>query len=477
MPKIRPARSALSTVRAAILREGLIPPGARVLVACSGGPDSVALLHVLAELGSEMGFEVAVAHFNHRLRAAADADERFVRRAARALGLPVVVGRRDVRAYARRRRLNIEEAARELRYAFFERSARRLKADVITTGHTLNDQAETLLMRLLRGSGPRGLSGIFPSLDGRIVRPLLGVSRAEIRAYCRARGLSFREDESNRDRRFLRNRIRMDLIPYLERGFEPRALRALGRTARILQDEDAALEPPIRRAFKRLVRGSGRSAELDAAGLARLPAGFGRRVVRAYFEVIRGDLRRLTFEDVEVVRTMGEGAVRVLPGGLRLRRMADRITIAPALRAARPPRSSFSYSWDGRAGLAIPESGLAFRGRRSRKHPRAADFDDRSRAFCDADTLRFPLTVGPRKSGDRYRPLGAPGTKKLKEILRAKAIPAHLRVSLPIIRSAGEIVWAPGLPVAEKFKVTRGTRTVFAIESVPAGLPRGQRAK
>ncbi len=467
----------VAAVRAAIVRDRLIRKGTRVLVACSGGSDSVALLHILAELGPEMGFDVATAHFNHRLRAAADADERFVRRAARDLGPPIVVGRRDVRAYARRRKRNIEEAARELRYAFLERSARRLKADVIATGHTLNDQAETLLMRLLRGSGPRGLSGIFPSVGGRIVRPLLGVSRAEIRAYCRARGLSFREDETNRDRRFLRNRIRMDLIPYLERRFEPRALRALGRTARVLRDEDAALEPPTRRAAKRLVRGSGRSVELDAAGLARLPAGLGRRVVRAYFEKLRGGLRRLTFEDVEAVRTLSEGAVRVLPGGLRLRRTADRIKIGPVPRAPLPARPTYSYAWDGRIRLTVPESRFVFRGRRSRKRPRAADFDDRSRAFCDADSLRFPLTVGSRKGGDRYRPLGAPGTKKLKEILRAKAVSAALRVSLPIIRSAGEIVWAPGLPVAEKFKVSRETRTVFAIEATPAARGRSQSAK
>jgi len=470
MRKAQPVRDALSVVRAEILREKLIGPKSRVLVACSGGPDSTALLHILNELRSEVPFNLAVAHFNHRLRAAAGADERFVRDFVRSLGLPVVVGRRDVRAYAGARKLNLEEAARGLRYAFLERAAARVKADLIATGHTLNDQAETFLMRLLRGSGPRGLSGIFPSVDGRIIRPLLGVTRSEIADYCRRRRLAFREDETNRNRRLLRNRIRWGLIPYLERNFEPRAVRALGRTARILQDEDAALEAATRRAVARLARGRGSSAELDAAGLARLTSGLGRRVVRAFFEELRGDLRRFTFDDVEAVRLLENGATRILPGGLRLRREGGGIRIGGDRPDPRP--SAFSFSWDGRAPLVLPGAGWTIRGRRAKAKPRAADFDDRTRAYCDAAALRFPLEVGSRKSGDRYRPLGAPGTKKLKEIFRARRISPDVRAALPVIRSEEEIVWAPGLAVAERFKVTAETKSVFVIEAVRAGRPR-----
>lgn len=480
MRKSQSVQDALSIVRSTVDRERLIPPGSRVLAAVSGGPDSTALLHILHEMRSEIPFLLSVAHFNHRLRAAADSDERFVRQASRAMGLPIVVGRRDVRAYAARRKMNLEEAARELRYAFLDRTALRLNADVIATGHTLNDQAETLLMRLLRGSGPRGLSGIFPSVGKRLIRPMLGVTRSEIRAFCRERRLPFLEDETNRDRRLLRNRIRLELIPMIERRFEPRAVRALGRTARIIQDEDAVLEKATRRAAERLVRGQGGSAELDAAGLARLPAGLGRRVVRAFFTELRGDLRRFSFEDVEMVRTLDEGAVRVLPGGLRLLRESNRIRIAREPRTRRSAAPPFSYSWGGRAALTVGEAGLIFRGNRSRAKPVAADFDDRTRVFCDAAALRFPLQIGPRKPGDRYRPLGAPGTKKLKEILRAKAIPADLRDTLPVLRSKNEIVWVPGLPVAERFKVKEGTRVVFAIEAARVNRPRrrgSQRAR
>jgi tRNA(Ile)-lysidine synthase len=471
MRKGQTVRDALSIVRAAILREGLILPDSRVLVACSGGPDSTALLHILFELSREVPLDLAVAHFNHRLRAAAGEDERCVRDAARALGLPLVVGRRDVRAYASSRKLNLEEAARGLRYAFLGRTAARMKADVIATGHTLNDQAETLLMRLLRGSGPRGLSGIFPSLDGRVVRPLLGVTRSEIEGYCRRRRLAFREDESNRDRRLLRNRIRLGLIPYLERHLEPLAVRAIGRSARIIQDEDSALEAATRRSYSRLARGRGRSAELDAAGLARLPSGLGRRVVRAFFEELRGDLRRFTFDDVEAVRTLEDGAIRVLPGRLRVRREGGRVRIDRVRRMKLPPKRAYAYSWDGRAPLVLRGAGWVFRGRRATGKPRPADFDDRTRAYCDAASLRFPLEVSVRKPGDRYRPLGAPGAKKLKEILRAKGISPDDRAVLPIIRSDEEIVWAPGLPVAERFKVTAKTKAIFVIEAARTVRP------
>ena len=454
------ARSALHAVRRDVLRRGLIPPGTRALVAFSGGPDSTALLHILLELRRELAFDLALAHFNHRLRPSADEDERFARATARSLGLPIVVGRRDVRAYARSRRLNIEEAARVLRYAFLERAADRLAAARIATGHTLNDQAETFLLRLIRGSGPRGLAGIRPEIGGRLIRPLLGVSRAEVLAFCRVRGLAYRVDETNRDRRFVRNRIRHGLIPYLERHFEPRIVAALGRAALILQDEEAALDDVTRRAHVRLATCGDSPARLDALGLARLSPGLGRRVVRAHLEELRGDLRRLSFEDIEAVRLLKEGGTRVLPGGMRLRREGGRI--GPV---SLPPRPRpFRHSWDGRARLAIGGSGMSFRGRRLGRAGAALRFDDQKRAFLDADALAFPLLVRSREPGDLYRPLGAPGRKKLKEILRAKGIPAASRDGLPVFYSGGEIVWVPGLPAAERFKVTPSTKRIFVIE-------------
>ena len=222
------AASVLRTIR----RDALIEPGGRVVVALSGGPDSVALVHVLRELEDGGHVRLAgVAHFNHQLRGAdADADEAFCRTVAAELSLPIECGTADVRSAAREQRRSIEDTARSLRYGFLEQAADRLAADRIAIGHSRDDQAETFLLRLLRGSGPRGLAGILPRA-GRVVRPLLDIPRAELRAYVAARGLAFREDATNEDLRIPRNRVRHELLPYLEREFSPGIAGILAREA------------------------------------------------------------------------------------------------------------------------------------------------------------------------------------------------------------------------------------------------------
>jgi tRNA(Ile)-lysidine synthase len=233
-----PAR-VLRTVR----MHGLIVPGGRVLVALSGGPDSVTLLHVLRELEAVGEFQVAgVGHYNHQLRgAAADLDEQFCRELADTLGIPFEAGRGDVRAMARAARRSVEDAARIARYQFLDEAANRLRADVIAVGHSLDDQAETFLLRLLRGAGPRGLAGIRPRA-GRVVRPLLDVRRADIRAHAAEHRLAFREDATNDDCSVPRNRVRHGLMPYLEREFSPGIVEVLAREAAIAREDEDRLQ-------------------------------------------------------------------------------------------------------------------------------------------------------------------------------------------------------------------------------------------
>jgi len=412
-----------SKLKKTVSRHKMIIPGDTVIAACSGGADSTALLNLL-----------------------------------------VIAGRRDVRAYARRRSLNLEEAARTLRYEFLERAAARCGATKIATGHTLNDQAETFLMRLLRGSGPRGLAGIYPVRRGRIVRPLIGISRRDVEAYCRAKRLAFRTDETNFDSRYLRNRIRKRLVPYLERHFEPALMVKLGRQASIFQEDESVLESAARAQAARLIAGDGRTAALDARKLARLSRGLARRVVRAFIEAATGDLRRISFEDVEAVLDLSNGKEITLPKKLHLRREGDWIKV----KEKSPVPARFALLWDGRGELPVPGTKMRFLGDRMKRKMRGADmpmsFDDMTWCFCDADKLRFPLLVRTRREGDAYRPLGAPGKKKLKEILRAKRIPPSERNSLPVFCSEGRVVWVPGLPVAEEFKIGPETRTIFVIK-------------
>jgi tRNA(Ile)-lysidine synthase len=453
--------SIFPTFKKTISRYRMIAPGDKVLAAFSGGPDSTALLHLLLELRRDLRFDLVLAHFNHRLRAAADDDERFVRKVAAVLGLPLVVKRRAVRAAARAHKLNLEEAARELRYEFLRETASRVNATKIATGHNLNDQAETILIRLLRGTGRLGLAGIFPVVDGIIIRPLIGISKEEIENYCRGKGQAVRRDETNRDKRLLRNKIRLSLIPYLEKHYEPGLTRKLGRLAMILCDDENALEDKTREVYEGLTVRAGGRLQLDGQRLSGISRGLARRVIRAFIAGAKGDLRRISFDDVECVLGLSDGQERMLPSHLVIRREGGFLFFTKQ----RPAASPYAFAWDGRRPLPIAPAGMTLSGKIMKRAPAVRpSFDDQSRCFCDAEKIRFPLLVRSRRDGDRYRPLGAPGRKKLKEILRAKKIAAAERGALPLICSGNDIVWVPGLPVAEAFKITERTKLVFRID-------------
>lgn len=461
--KIRPEAKILKAVRATIERYSLLEKNDKVLIAYSGGIDSTALLAVFLKLRLEWSLSLALAHFNHKLRAAADEDLLFVRQAAQKHTLPLYVGSQDVRSYAREHRLNLEEAARNLRYDFLRETARKTKATKIATGHTLTDQAETFFMRLLRGSGVSGLAGIFPVVEGLIIRPLVQVEREDIEAFLRTKGLEYRVDESNFDRRFLRNKIRLDLLPYLQKNFEVNVISQVGKAVAILQAEDASMDRLAKAEAQKAVLQSGNRIELDLGALSSLPRGLARRVVRHFILKVKGDLRRISFEDVESLLSLGKGKDWHLKKDLVLHREQDRIFLKDEAAAVRP----YELAWDGKDVLIIPEAGLKFKGMEMEKTGRfSPEFDNSTGAFLDRFKLEFPLAVRSRREGDRYQPLGSPGRNKLKEIMRAKGIPQSLRSTLPVFLSGDEIVWVYGLPVAEKFKVTENTEEIFLIRKM-----------
>ena len=455
----------VSKVRRTILRRSLAVPGDLILVACSGGADSTALLHVLRDLGAEFSFRLAVAHFDHGLRASSGRDARFVHELAASFGLPFHYEKRDVRAAARKHGWNLEEAGRRLRYDFLCRAAGETGAARIATGHTLDDQAETVLMRILRGSGPRGLAGIAPIREGLIIRPLIEARRKEIEAFLRARKIVPCEDETNRDRAFLRNDVRRRLVPYLERNYEPAVAEKLGRMAEILEAEDRFLEAHVRRILPGLVQGESAEARLNADALAFLPTGLSRRCIRAFIEDRKGDLLRVSFDDVENVRTLREGKTAVLPGGLRLTREGAWIGRAAGRRPGQRIPKGFRLRWDGTAPLGVVETGAVFAARLFRRGSLSKfPFDDACRVFLDAGRLVFPLIVRSPRAGDRYRPIGAPGRRKVNEMLRGRGVPVSERGLKTVFESGGEIAWVEGLPAAEAFRIGPSTRRVLRIE-------------
>ena len=312
----------LQQVRRTIRRHDLCPSGTRLLVALSGGSDSVALTFILRELAANGDFSVvAVAHFNHHLRATADRDERFCRELAARLGLPIVAGSADVREYAASERLGIEEAARRARYAFLHRAAADVGADRIAVGHTRDDQAETFLLKLIRGAGPTGLGGIYPRRNA-LVRPLLNVSRAELRNYLTARGESWVDDESNTDLANARNRVRHRVIPELDAAYGGPTTASIARAADLAREDGAWLSELADKRYQELASIDDQSISFSAAELAAEPGPVRRRLLRRALRDIAG-VREVALEHVDAAADIlnGNSAGADLPAArLELRR-------------------------------------------------------------------------------------------------------------------------------------------------------------
>ena len=294
-------------IRRTIRRQRLLPAGSRVLVGLSGGSDSVALALILIDLSGHGDFTVAgLAHLNHGLRPSAARDETFCTAFAQRLGLPIAVDHAAVRDYAAAESLSIEDAARRLRYAFLERAAAAVKADRIAVGHTQDDQAETFLLKLMRGAGLRGLGGIYPQ-RGAVIRPLLDVSRDDLRAYLQSRAETWIDDETNADLANPRNRIRHRVLPELDRALEGSTRPAISRAAALIREDGQWLDALGEERFLTLAQPGGDGLELDAQGLAGTPAPILRRVLLTAMRTVGGD-REIGLEHVEAVTALLNGA-------------------------------------------------------------------------------------------------------------------------------------------------------------------------
>jgi len=444
------------------------PRGGRVLVALSGGGDSVALLLLMRSLEACGDITVAgAAHLNHRLRdAAADEDEAFCRSLCERLAVPFVAERVDVAALAARDKRSIEDASRRARYAFLERAADALHADVIATGHTRDDQAETFLLRILRGSGTRGLGGIRPRA-GRIVRPVLDVTRQELRAFLAEEGETFREDVTNADVRIARNRVRHDVIPLLQAGFGGRVVDVLAREAELARrDEDFLARQAIDLARSIVLCENDTETRIAAAPLTEAHPALSSRVAQAVLERF-SSRRAIGFQHVEwflelAARTTD--AALALPGQEAVR-IGPQIILRPASVKARATVNSFAFP------LSIPGEVQS-----DRWAIAASELDRASNAVWPAwagrgnevgiaaAVLELPLVVRNRRPGDRFRPIGAPGKRKLQDFFVDRKVPRTDRDALPLVVDArGRIVWVPGQAVAEEFKVSATSQSVILL--------------
>ncbi|MFQ5721843.1 MAG: tRNA lysidine(34) synthetase TilS [Candidatus Aminicenantales bacterium] len=454
----------LATVRKTITRYNLLQQADHVLIAYSGGTDSSCLLAVLLELQKEFSLRLSLAHFNHKLRLQADEDERFVRETAARHSLPLFVGSAKVGSLAKKRKLNLEEAGRQLRYGFLKKTANKIGANKIATGHTLTDQAETLLMRIMRGSGLRGLSGIYPALEGMIIRPLIELEQEKIVSFLKEKNIPYRIDESNFDRRFLRNRIRLELIPFIKKNFEPQIVAHLARLASIWQEEETLLEKMTEaQAQNAFIKTKDGQLKLSGKHLDQLPLAFQRRLVRSFIQKLKGNLLDISSKNIETVLDLKEGKEIHLKKDLILRREEGIIDLKPK----KSPEVKYQYRWSDQNIIEIKEIGLRFEAKElEASKVTSFNFNDKLNAYLDKSKLKFPLLIRNRKPGDSYQPLGAPGRKKLKEIMRAKHIPLSERDKLPVFLSQDRIIWVYGLPVSEGYKVKPQTRRILLIKKI-----------
>jgi tRNA(Ile)-lysidine synthase len=453
-------------------RSRLVGAGDRVLVALSGGPDSVALLWLLREALPALGAELAgVAHLNHRLRGLeSSADEAFCRTLAGQLGLPLDIERCDVATLAAARRQSLEAVAHDVRYEFLERARERLGATLIATGHTGNDQAETLLWHLARGAGVRGLAGIRYR-RGRFIRPLLDLARRDIEAFLDARGLAFRLDTSNADPRFTRNRIRHVVLPALASAVSPRATEALARAARLAADEDDFLEQAVTQAARSIVLEGEDTSRVDLDGLAALPAALRRRIVWRALERA-SDGRPVGAVHVDVVlafaRDPREGARLTLPGQW-VTAVAGALTFAPR-RVAAPALLARPDQERQPLPLAVPGRVCDPRGRWTMEVSPAqvgavAYWDGHpDRAVIDAG-VGTDLFVRTRRPGDRVAPIGLDGHKKLQDVFVDRKVPRQERDHVPLVVDANDrILWVAGHLLSRAARVTPDTTSVLLFE-------------
>jgi tRNA(Ile)-lysidine synthase len=458
----------VGTARETIRRHRLISERDTVLAAVSGGPDSVCMLHVLLSLRDEVGFDVKVAHLDHGFRGEEAREEaEFVEGLAARLGVSCVREEVSVPSFLLSRRMSPQDAARLLRYQFLVKTSKLEYCQRIATAHTADDQAETVLMRVLRGAGPDGLAGIPPKREGIIIRPLLGVWRRDVEEYLAEHDLPSRTDPSNLESKYLRNRVRNELFPVL-REYNPSIERSLVNLSTIMTDVAAHLEREAELLLpKALKRAASGQIALDSAELAGYDEALLRSVFRRVFESLRPEFAPLPFQYVEgLVNLLGRGEVGSsveLPGGARARLEHGQVVVSLGSDPSELPTVELDVPGDA----VFEEAGIAISARvldpgEASDSPAGSDAGV---VFFDRDAIEGPLVIRPRREGDRFRPFGLEGTKSLKDLFIDAKVPWSLRSAVPLLCDTNSILWVVGIRRSAEAAVTDETRRVLAVRA------------
>lgn len=447
-----------------ISQHAMIERGETVLVAVSGGADSLALLYGLHALRAKLECHLHVAHLNHNLRPDADADAEFVRQHAARLSVPFSLAKVELP-------MPSEATGRAARYQFYEEVAERIGATKIALGHHQGDIAETVLMHLIRGSGATGLKGILPVKEARFVRPLACFTRQEIEAFLSDMNLTPRHDATNTDTRYLRNRIRHELLPLLARDYNPNIKIGLNRTAEVLGAESAYLDSVAREAFEKCQTRQHGEAEdiirLDRTQFRQYHIAVQRRMLRHCIAEIHGQLTDFYFEHCQAILDLIEGdapnAVVALPNGMQVRRAYQGIIFE------RKPVATEDFAYPlavpGKTNIPTLNAELTAQVVGINVGDVLPLFDGKFSAAFDWETIQgFPLTVRNRRAGDRFQPFGMQGTKKLKDFFIDAKVPRCERDRIPLLVSGDKLVWVIGYTTSEPTKLHAHTRRCLFVK-------------
>lgn len=452
----------------------MILPGEKIILGVSGGPDSTALLYLLYDLCEVLKCNLHLAHLDHKLRGEeSKADAEYVEEQARKLNLPVTIEAIDVHKMLKPKE-SVESGARRVRYDFYERVMANSKADKVAQGHTADDQAETVLMHLLRGSGPQGLGGIPPVRDGKFIRPLIEISRSEINEYLQELKITPRQDSSNLSTEYERNKIRIELIPLLERKYNPNIKRILQQTGEIMRVEDELLTNLAQNAAESCVeRLDSWSAAIIISKFKEYNMALQRRILRLVIGELARGLEGFDYDHIRDLTNIAiygaTGSSASLPREISVEKAYDRLIIRHGYQPEKPA-SPFDYKVKFPGETLIPKLSLIIKTtapeRICGKYKNYQADEDRFHAAFDYDKIRGDLRLRNRRPGDRFRPLGMSGTKKLQDFFTDEKVPKLLRDSIPILTDEDDILWVVGYRMDDRFKITSTTKNRITVTAI-----------
>ncbi|WP_297214115.1 MULTISPECIES: tRNA lysidine(34) synthetase TilS [Thermodesulfovibrio] len=457
--------SLLEKVEKTVKKYNMISQGDHILVGLSGGPDSVCLLNVLKELSLKFKLKISAAYINHGLRPDEIPGEiQFCQRLCDDLNINFHTKEINVRALAEIEKINIQEAARILRYEALDHISLNIKAHKIAVAHNADDQAETVIMRLLRGAGPAGLGGI-PPVRKKLIRPLIEIERSEIEAFLSERQITYLIDSSNKNTKYLRNKIRQNLMPVIK-SISPSATRAIVRTAEIMQQENDFINTSVTKALMRLMsRKTDERVELFCNPMEILNIVILRRALRVAIDSVKG-LRGIDFDHIEAIIELikrGKAGDRVyLPKGIRAIKGYSTLIIT-----AEKPKKLSTYMVNEPKDVFISEASLLISIKEFKRDEINYFGDGKNTVVVDAEKIKFPLLIRSRKEGDYFYPFGFGKRKKIQDFYVDEKIPREDRDLIPIIESNGEIILIAGYRLDDRFKISDNTKRCLQIKVIP----------